>query len=87
MARDFDLLGDPIPDGFGKRGRPPHVPNEEKRKLVMMLQALDWGQPEIADALSITEPTLKKHYFQQMTSAPLSQISLRLCNVLVLNLY
>jgi len=66
MARDFDLLGDPIPDGFGKRGRPPHVPNDEKRKLVMMLQALDWGQPEIADALGITEPTLKKHYFREL---------------------
>src|SRR5690606_34346331 len=43
MAQDFDLLGDPIPKGFGKRGRPPHVPNDEKRKLVMMLQALDWS--------------------------------------------
>lgn len=66
MAADFDLLGDPIPEGLGKRGRPPHVPNDEKRKLVMMLQALDWSEVEIGDALGITDKTLRKHYFREL---------------------
>ncbi len=66
MAQDFDLLGDPIPEGFGKRGRPPHVPTEEKRRLVMMLQAFDWSIERIAAALSITPPTLRKNYFREL---------------------
>ncbi|GGA63807.1 hypothetical protein [Pelagibacterium lentulum] len=66
MAQDFDLLGDPIPEGFGKRGRPPHVPTEEKRKIVMMLLAFDWSLERIAAALSITPPTLRKNYFREL---------------------
>ncbi len=63
---DFDLLGDPIPEGFGKRGRPPHVATEEKRKLVMQLLAFDWSLEKIAAALSITPPTLRKNYFREL---------------------
>jgi transposase-like protein len=66
MALDFDLLGDPIPEGFGKRGRPVHTPTEEKRKLVMQLLAFDWSLEQIAAALSITPPTLRKHYFREL---------------------
>jgi len=66
MAENFDLLGDPIPEGFGKRGRPPHVPTEEKRKIVMMLLAFDWSLERIAAALSITPPTLRKNYFREL---------------------
>ena len=62
----FDLLGDPIPEGFGKRGRPPHVVTDEKRNRVMVLQALGWANARIARSLSITLPTLKKHYFREL---------------------
>ncbi|ODT50273.1 helix-turn-helix domain-containing protein [Devosia sp. 63-57] len=68
MAQDFDLLGDPIPEGFGKRGRPAHVPTDEKRRLVMALQAFDWSIEKIAAALSITPPTLRKNYFRELKS-------------------
>lgn len=63
---DFDLLGDPIPEGFGKRGRPPHMVTEEKRKLVIQLLAFDWTMEKIAAALSITPPTLRKNYFREL---------------------
>lgn len=63
---DFDLLGDPIPKGFGKRGRPPHVPNEEKRRLVIALAAFDKSKADIAAALGITQKTLAKHYFREL---------------------
>ncbi len=66
MGVQFDLLGDPIPEGFGKRGRPPHEATDEKRKLVMLLAAFDWTQAAIAGALSITEPTLRKNYFREL---------------------
>lgn len=63
---DFDLLGDPIPEGFGKRGRPPHVVTEEKRNKVMLLQAFGWSLEKIAAALSISPPTLRKNYFREL---------------------
>ncbi|WP_428526033.1 helix-turn-helix domain-containing protein [Roseibium sp.] len=65
-AFDFDLLGDPIPEGFGKRGRPPHLPTEEKRKLVIQLCAFQWPVDKIAAALGITAPTLRKNYFREL---------------------
>ncbi|MDX5595644.1 MULTISPECIES: helix-turn-helix domain-containing protein [Stappiaceae] len=63
---EFDLLGDPIPEGFGKRGRPPHRVTDEKRKLVIQLLAFGWTLEKIAAALSITPPTLRKNYFREL---------------------
>lgn len=63
---EFDLLGDPIPEGHGKRGRPPHRVTEEKRRLVMLLMAHDWSFERIASALSISVPTLRKNYFREL---------------------
>lgn len=63
---DLDLLGDPIPPGFGKRGRPQHVPTDENRRKVMVLAAFDKNEEQIASALSITPPTLRKHYFREL---------------------
>jgi hypothetical protein len=65
---DLDLLGDPIPDGLGKRGRPPHLPTVENRRKVMVLAAFDRNEEQIAAALGITPPTLKKHYFRELRS-------------------
>lgn len=66
MSFDFDLLGDPIPEGFGKRGKPPHVVTDEKRKVVIQLAAFDYSVEEIAAALGITKPTLRKYYFFEL---------------------
>jgi hypothetical protein len=63
---DFDLLGDPIPEGFGRRGRPAHIPTLENRRKVMVLAAFDKNEEQIAAALSITPPTLRKHYFREL---------------------
>lgn len=65
---DFDLLGDRIPDGFGRRGRPQHVVTLENRRKVMVLAAFDKNEDQIAAALSISTPTLKKHYFRELRS-------------------
>ena len=65
---DLDLFGDPIPDGFGKRGRPPHVATDRNRNKVMVLLAVGWLPGRIAAALGITEPTLRKHYFFELRS-------------------
>lgn len=66
MELDFDLLGDPIPEGWGKRGRPPHVPTDEKRSKVMLLMAQGWPDQRIGSALGITAKTLRKYYLPQL---------------------
>jgi len=63
---DLDLLGDPIPPNMGRRGRPPHLPTIENRRKVMVLAAFDRNEDQIAAALSISVPTLKKHYFREL---------------------
>jgi hypothetical protein len=68
MDGKFDLLGDPIPEGWGKRGRPPHMVTEEKRCKVKLLLAIGRKNHEIAAALGISEPTLRKNYFREMRS-------------------
>lgn len=59
----FDLFGDPVPANHGGRGRPAHLPTQENRNKVTLLLALGWSNSRIAHALSVTEPTLRKHYF------------------------
>ncbi|MGD9923915.1 MAG: hypothetical protein AB7V13_21110 [Pseudorhodoplanes sp.] len=66
MSEILDLFGDPIPEGHGKRGRPPHVVTNQNRNKVIMLLALGWSNERIASAISVTLPTLRKHYFSQL---------------------
>jgi len=66
MDLKFDLLGDPIPDNFGMRGRPAHMPTEQNRIKIRMLLAFGWTNPRIAAALRITGKTLRKHYFREL---------------------
>jgi len=69
VSENLDLLGDPIPDGFGRRGRPPHIPTQENRLKVRMLLAFDWNEERIGRALRISAPTLRKHYFRELKLA------------------
>ena len=62
----YDLLGDPVPANFGRRGRPPHVATAENRQKVRLLLAFDWTNARIAKALRITGKTLRKHYFREL---------------------
>lgn len=66
MGQGFDLLGDPIPDGWGRRGRPPFMVTDEKRRLVKTLLAFDWPVEKIAAALNCTKPTVKKYFFREL---------------------
>lgn len=47
----------------GRRGRPPHVVTVENVNKIKMLLAFGWANSRIANALCITEPTLRRHYF------------------------
>lgn len=62
----FDLFGNPVPFGRGKRGRPEHVATIENRNKVSILLAAGWSNERIASSLAITLPTLRKHYFSEL---------------------
>jgi hypothetical protein len=64
VAREFDLLGDPIPENFGKAGANGHVATSENINKVRVLVLSRWTSAEIAEELGITVPTLNKHYFR-----------------------
>lgn len=49
-------------------GRPPHEPTDETRELVLTAVAARWGVGKIASSLGISQPTLRKHYFEEMAS-------------------
>lgn len=66
MAEEFDLFGLPVLPPTERRGRPAHVPSNENRNRVNMLLSLGWSNERIAAALSITLPTLRKHYFSEL---------------------
>jgi hypothetical protein len=85
MDGNFDLLGDPIPDGWGKRGRPPHMVTVQNRCKVMLLLAVGRKNHEIAAALGISEPTLRKNYFREMRSR--EEAKFRLEGVRLLRIY
>jgi hypothetical protein len=62
----LDLFGDPVPANWGRRGRPQHIATHENRNKVKLLLALGWSTERIAQALSITTPTLRKNYFREL---------------------
>lgn len=62
MSQDIDLWGDPVPAAAEKRGRPIHEVTDKKRVRVAVLRALNQTNAEIAAAIGITEPTLRKYY-------------------------
>jgi hypothetical protein len=66
MDQIFDLFGDPVPENKGKRGRPQHIPTQENRNKVSMLLAMGRSNERIANALNVTLPTLRKHYFSEL---------------------
>ena len=73
---DFDLFGDPIPQGHVGRGRPPHVPTLESRQKCVVLAAVGRSPDEIAAALSITAKTLRKHYSRELRDHHVAKLKL-----------
>lgn len=49
-----------------RAGRPPHAPTPETRGIVKRLAAQGNARGEIAMAMGITEPTLRKHYYVEL---------------------
>ena len=64
MAREFDLLGDPIPENHGKPGANGHIATAENVNKVRLLVVAKWTAAQIAEELGISVPTLNEHYFK-----------------------
>lgn len=58
-------------------GRPPHEPTEETREIVVAMVARGDGHAEIAEAIGVSEPTLLKHYEEELdTPGPQAALAL-----------
>jgi hypothetical protein len=84
VERALDLLGDPIPEGYDGKGRPPHVADDRKRNKVMLLLAMGWTNGRIAAALGLDVKTLRKHYSQQLRTREVALDKMRAGRLTVL---
>lgn len=80
----FDLFGDPVPPNRGKRGRPQHIPTAENRHRVTIWFALGYAPEQVAEALGITMPTLRKHYFSELSGQRTARMKLEAKNMLAI---
>lgn len=62
MSVNFDLFGNPVRDGHGKRGRPPFEVTPEKSNKIRLGLALGWSNERIANAIACSPATLKRHF-------------------------
>lgn len=77
MAEIQNLFGWPEPEARDA-GRPEHSPTDEKRSGVRLLTAIGRTNKEIAAALGISQPTLRKHYFQELSQRKVARLQLDL---------
>ena len=74
---EVDLFGDPIIHRDAKRGRPVHERTERNASKVSLLFALGHDVKDVAAALGITQPTLRKHYFSEVSQRDAMQLKLK----------
>lgn len=64
----FDLWGNPVRPGFGRKGRPPVEVTEKMSCKVNLLLALGWSNQRIANAVGIARSTLERHFPAALTA-------------------
>ncbi len=68
MTENFDLFGQPVRQGFGKKGRPPYEPSEKDRNKVKLLLALGWSITRIGNALGVSGKTIQRYFSPELKS-------------------
>jgi len=74
---EVDLFGDPVVFRGAKRGRPEHERTERNANKVSLLFALGHDVKDVAAALGITQPTLRKHYFSEVSQRDAMRLKLK----------
>lgn len=74
---EVDLFGDPVIHRDKSRGRPAHERTERNANKVSLLFAMGHEVKEVAAALGITQPTLRKHYFSEVTQRDAMRLKVR----------
>lgn len=62
MDERFDLFGNPVRAGTGRRGRPAFQVTERNANKVRLLLALGWANQRVANAIGCSLATLKRHF-------------------------
>lgn len=65
----YGLLGNPIPEKFGRQDRTPPKPVDHNRNKISLLVGISWSKYQIPQALRITAKTLAKQYLREVGSA------------------
>ncbi len=66
MTTEFDLFGQPVRKGFGRKGRPPYEPSEKDRNKVKLLLALGWSVTRIGNALGVSGKTIQRYFSPEL---------------------
>ena len=74
----FDLFGNPIRGGHGKRGRPPFEWTVEKSNKVKLALARGWSNDRIANALAVSLATLKRYFRAELKERDMARDQLDL---------
>lgn len=74
---DLDLFGEPVVYRETKQGRPEHVRSPENANKVMLLLACRKSVKDVALALGVTQPTLRKHYFHELSQRLAAGLKMR----------
>lgn len=77
MSENLDLFGWPVAEPRDKAGRPEHVRTEENVNKIMMLIAFGFKNSEVAAAIGVSQPTLRKHYFQALDQRRVAGLMLK----------
>ncbi|MBX7496773.1 hypothetical protein K3172_12980 [Qipengyuania sp. 6B39] len=74
---EVDLFGDPVIYRDAKKGRPAHERTARNANKVSLLFALGHEVKDVAAALGITQPTLRKHYFSEVQQRDAMRLKLK----------
>ena len=64
----FDLFGNPVRAGAGRRGRPAFQVTDRNLNKVKLLLALGWSNDRIANAIDCSLATLKRYFRAELSA-------------------